>query len=202
MAWQLPCRGSTTQRPANRSASRNSVATGTLSRPAASFSTMTTAKRRSVRWLASDSSVRRKCCGLRKQGMHITVVIEGSSERDVATGARAAGGIRSEIFIGHCPDPVLARDVRGGGRSRRRPYRRCHKYGHSRQRRCARNVPGPRSWSRSRRNHAGCASIDMPMLSSARRGPEDMQASLQYPVQLCALLRRIPAKVNAKLTTT
>ena len=54
---------------------------------------MTTAKRRPVRWRASDSSVSRKCCGRRKQGMQTTVAIEVSSEGDAATHARAASGI-------------------------------------------------------------------------------------------------------------
>ena len=49
IAWQLPCLGSITHSPGNLPACRNSAATGTLPHPAASFSTMTTAKRRSVR---------------------------------------------------------------------------------------------------------------------------------------------------------
>jgi hypothetical protein len=85
----------------------------------------------------------------------MTVAIEGSSERDVATNSRAAGGTSSEIFIRRCPDPVLAHHARGGDRGRRRPCRRCRKCGHSGQCRYAGNVPDSHSWSRSRRNHAG-----------------------------------------------
>src|SRR6202022_462083 len=92
IAWQFPCRGSITQSPGNLPASRNSLATGTLSRPEASFSTMTTAKRRSVRWLASDSSVSRRCCGRRKHGMQTTIPTERSSERDVAASSREECG--------------------------------------------------------------------------------------------------------------
>ena len=58
MAWQLPCCGSTTQSPCSLPPMRGiRRATGTLSLARASFSTITTAKRRSVRCCASDSSV-------------------------------------------------------------------------------------------------------------------------------------------------
>ena len=49
IAWQLPCRGSITHSPASFPDPRYSAATGTLSLFDASFSTMTTAKRRLVR---------------------------------------------------------------------------------------------------------------------------------------------------------
>jgi hypothetical protein len=88
IAWQLPCRASTMQTPGILPAARNSAATGTLPHVRASFSTMTTAKRRAVRWEASDSSVTRKCCGRRKEGIQTTIPIEVSSDGDAAANAR------------------------------------------------------------------------------------------------------------------
>lgn len=79
-------------------ASRYSAATGALSRRVASFSTMTTAKERGVRWPASDSSVSRKCCGRRKQGMQTTVPTDRSRTRELAAisrlGSRTASVMR------------------------------------------------------------------------------------------------------------
>ena len=50
MAWQFPCRGSTTQSPGNLPDAQKFAGDRRAARtPTASFSTMTTAKRRSVR---------------------------------------------------------------------------------------------------------------------------------------------------------
>jgi hypothetical protein len=44
----------------------------------------------------------------------MTVEIEGSSEREVATKARGTDVMMSDIFIGCRLNPVLARDIRCG----------------------------------------------------------------------------------------
>src|ERR1700761_4300672 len=122
MALQLPCFGSTTQSPRNFPLARNSAATGALSRPAASLSTTTIAKRRDVSCSTSDCSVRRRCCGRRKLGMHTTISVAGSNGCDVTSGARA-GSVRSEVSICRHLQPLQMRQLRppfgtgrGGGR--------------------------------------------------------------------------------------
>ena len=96
--------------------------------------------------------------------MHITVEIEGSSERDVATSARGAAGMGSEIVIGHCLDPVLPHDIRRGGRCRRWPYRRCRKYEHSGKSRRDGNGWIPGHGRVHEETTLECASIDMSVL--------------------------------------
>jgi hypothetical protein len=128
---------------------------------------MTTAKRRSVRWLASESNVSRKCCGRRKVGTQTTIPTEGSSEGDAATTARqagAGGGSNSDTpdsAVGPETPDVLVIAVPTG------------------------------------KSHRESASIDMHAPDFTLESKRYNAAPVQYVVQRCALPRRFFATVNA-----
>ena len=60
---------------------------------------MTTAKERGVRWLASESSVSRRWCGRRKQGMQTTIPTDRSMTRELAAISRLGSRTASEIRL-------------------------------------------------------------------------------------------------------